>query len=121
MSETRYTFCRICEGTCGLEVADRPLEPQRRVYSSWSAVTWDDVPGDVAGVVERQSQPHAPHHPKVKSSFLAGDGPETIEPLSGMSHLSGILVELRKAPPGAVAGEAHGAKGEGAFERTVAA
>jgi len=63
--------------------------------------------------------PHARKHPGVNSNFLAGDGPETIEPLSGMSHLSGILVELRKAPPGAVAGEDRGEMG--AVERTVAA
>ena len=44
-------------------------------------------------------------HPGVNSNFLAGDGPATIEPLSGMSHLSGILVELRKAPPGSLPGE----------------
>jgi formate dehydrogenase len=49
--------------------------------------------------------PHARRHPGVNSNVLAGDGPSTIEPLSGMSHLSGILVELRKAPPGSLPGE----------------
>jgi hypothetical protein len=41
----------------------------------------------------------------VNSNVLAGDGPESIERLSGMSHLSGILVDLRKAPAGAEPGE----------------
>jgi anaerobic selenocysteine-containing dehydrogenase len=40
---------------------------------------------------------HAQKHPGVNSNLLAGDGPENIESLSGMSHLSGILVDLRKA------------------------
>jgi hypothetical protein len=28
--------------------------------------------------------------------LLAGDGPDNIEKLSGMSHLSGILVDVRR-------------------------
>jgi formate dehydrogenase len=40
---------------------------------------------------------HAQQHPGVNSNYLAGDGAENIEALSGMSHLSGILVELQKA------------------------
>lgn len=40
---------------------------------------------------------HAAKHPGVNSNLLAGDGPEHIEALSGMSHLSGILVSLRRA------------------------
>jgi formate dehydrogenase len=38
---------------------------------------------------------HARKHPGVNSNLLAGDGPETIERLSGMSHLSGIVVDIR--------------------------
>ena len=38
---------------------------------------------------------HARKHPGINSNLLAGDGPETIEVLSGMSHLSGILVDIR--------------------------
>ena len=41
--------------------------------------------------------PHAQQHPGVNSNLLAGDGARNIETLSGMSHLSGILVELRRA------------------------
>ena len=39
---------------------------------------------------------HAAAHPGVNSNLLAGDGPDNIEKLSGMSHLSGILIEVRK-------------------------
>lgn len=39
----------------------------------------------------------ARQRPGVNSNLLAGDGPENIEPLSGMSHLSGIVVEVRRA------------------------
>lgn len=43
---------------------------------------------------------HAQSHPGVNSNLLAGDGPENIEALSGMSHLSGILVDVRKIHSG---------------------
>lgn len=42
---------------------------------------------------------HARKHPGVNSNLLAGDGPENIEALSGMSHLSGILVDVRPVRP----------------------
>ncbi len=41
---------------------------------------------------------HAAEHPGVNSNLLAGDGSENIERLSGMSHLSGILVDVRRSP-----------------------
>ena len=40
---------------------------------------------------------HARGHPGVNSNWLAGDGPRNIDPLSAMSHLSGIWVRLEKA------------------------
>jgi anaerobic selenocysteine-containing dehydrogenase len=40
---------------------------------------------------------HAKRHPGVNSNHLAGDGVENVEKLSGMSHLSGIIVELERA------------------------
>lgn len=40
---------------------------------------------------------HAQRHPGVNSNYLAGDGRGNIEPLSGMSHLSGIVVEIARA------------------------
>jgi hypothetical protein len=39
---------------------------------------------------------HAQQHPGINSNYLAGDGAENVETLSGMSHLSGIIIELRK-------------------------
>jgi formate dehydrogenase len=41
----------------------------------------------------------ARRRPGVNSNLLAGDGPENVEPLSGMSHLTGIVVEVRRAGP----------------------
>ena len=38
---------------------------------------------------------HAAEHPGVNSNLLAGAGPGNIEKLSGMSHLSGILIDVR--------------------------
>ncbi len=43
---------------------------------------------------------HARGHPGVNSNWLAGDGPRNIDPLSAMSHLSGIWVRLEKATAG---------------------
>jgi formate dehydrogenase len=40
---------------------------------------------------------HAIRHPGVNSNYLAGDGAQNIEKLSGMSHLSGIFVEIEPA------------------------
>ena len=40
---------------------------------------------------------HAAQHPGVNSNLLAGDGLQNVEPLSGMSHLSGILIDIRPA------------------------
>jgi len=40
---------------------------------------------------------HAQQHPGVNVNVLAGDGPAHIERLSSMSHLSGILVDVRRA------------------------
>jgi formate dehydrogenase len=40
---------------------------------------------------------HAQKNPGVNSNFLAGDGPAHIERLSGMSHLSGIPVDIQRS------------------------
>jgi formate dehydrogenase len=45
---------------------------------------------------------HAQQHPGINSNYLAGDGADNVEALSGMSHLSGILIELRKSDSAAV-------------------
>jgi len=42
---------------------------------------------------------HARRHPGVNSNLLAGDGADNIEKLSGMSHLSGIPVDIRRSGP----------------------
>jgi len=39
---------------------------------------------------------HARAHPGVNSNWLAGDGPDNVERLSGMSHLSGLFVDVRR-------------------------
>ena len=51
------------------------------------------------GHAKAEGLSHARAHPGVNSNLLAGDGASNVEPLSGMSHLSGILVELRRAQP----------------------
>ena len=43
----------------------------------------------------------AREHAGVNSNLLAGDGVANTEALSGMSHLSGIEISVRPAPPGA--------------------
>jgi anaerobic selenocysteine-containing dehydrogenase len=42
---------------------------------------------------------HAQKHAGVNSNLLAGDGYDNIEKLSGMSHLAGIVVDIRKVEP----------------------
>ena len=42
---------------------------------------------------------HARDHPGVNSNLLAGDGPHNVEKLSGMAHLSGIVVVVSAAQP----------------------
>jgi hypothetical protein len=65
-------------------------------------VTDEMMPRTVAipqcwGHAKADGLPHARAHAGVNSNLPAADGRESIERLSGMSHLSGILVELRKA------------------------
>lgn len=40
---------------------------------------------------------HASQHPGVNSNLLAGDGRDNVEALSGMSHLTGILIDVTRA------------------------
>ncbi len=66
-------------------------------------VTDEMMPRTVAipqcwGHASADGMAHARSHPGVNSNLLAGDGPENVDSLSGMSHLSGILVEIRKVP-----------------------
>jgi len=60
----------------------------------------DMMPGTVAipqcwGHADARGLSHAARHPGVNSNLLAGDGRDNIEALSGMSHLSGILIDVR--------------------------
>ena len=48
------------------------------------------------GHADADGLPHAKRNPGVNSNLLAGDGPANIEALSGMSHLSGILVGVER-------------------------
>jgi len=62
-------------------------------------VTEEMMPGTVAipqcwGHENADGLGHAVRHPGVNSNLLAGDGAANTEPLSGMSHLSGIVVDL---------------------------
>ena len=67
------------------------------------------MPGTVAipqcwGHEQADGMPHAQRHPGVNSNLLAGDGRANVESLSGMSHLSGILVDIEPATPANAAG-----------------
>ncbi|MEM7411052.1 MAG: molybdopterin-dependent oxidoreductase [Myxococcota bacterium] len=67
-------------------------------------VTDEMMPGTLAipqcwGHEKADGLRHAQTHPGVNSNHLAGDGPENIEALSSMSHLSGILVDVRRCEP----------------------
>jgi anaerobic selenocysteine-containing dehydrogenase len=60
------------------------------------------MPGTVAipqcwGHEKADGLPHAQKHPGVNSNFLAGDGYGNTEKLSGMAHLSGILVDITRS------------------------
>ncbi|MFK8020499.1 MAG: molybdopterin-dependent oxidoreductase [Pseudomonadales bacterium] len=65
-------------------------------------ITDEMMPGTVAipqcwGHAKADGLPHAQKHPGVNSNFLAGDGRANVEQLSGMSHLSGIVVDIKKS------------------------
>lgn len=60
------------------------------------------MPGTVAipqcwGHEKADGLSHAQKNPGVNSNYLAGDGYQNVEKLSGMSHLSGILVDIEKS------------------------
>lgn len=62
------------------------------------------MPGTIAipqcwGHLKADGLTHAQQHPGVNSNLLAGDGLDNIEELSGMSHLSGIIVDIKKCNP----------------------
>lgn len=71
---THTTFCRICEALCGLNVT---VEDNRVVA----------VHPDHEHVATRG----------VNVNLLAADGPDRIERVSGMAHLTGFDVEVKPA------------------------
>lgn len=109
---TNYVYLSPDDAT-RIGVADDDLVEVESAYGRIripARVTDEMMPRTIAipqcwGHAKAEGLPHARKHPGVNSNFLAGDGPSSIEPLSGMSHLSGILVELRKAPAGSAPGE----------------
>jgi anaerobic selenocysteine-containing dehydrogenase len=67
-------------------------------------VTDEMMPGTVAlpygwGHADADGLSIAQQHPGVNSNHLAGDGLQNIEALSGMAHLSGIVVDVRAVEP----------------------
>ena len=65
-------------------------------------VTEEMMPRTVAipqcwGHAKADGLSHASTHPGVNSNLLAGDGAAHVEALSGMSHLSGILIDITRA------------------------
>jgi len=67
-------------------------------------VTDEMMPGTVAlpygwGHADADGLSVAQQHPGVNSNHLAGDGLQNVEALSGMSHLSGIVVDVRAVEP----------------------
>ncbi len=60
------------------------------------------MPGTIAipqcwGHEKADGLQHAQRHPGINSNYLAGDGYENVEKLSGMAHLAGILIDIKKS------------------------
>jgi len=107
----RTNYAYLCaEDAARIGVADGDLLEVASAHGRIripARVTGDLMPLTVAipqcwGHAGADGLAHARRHPGVNSNLLAGDGPENIEPLSGMSHLSGIPIDVRRvtdAPP----------------------
>ncbi|MCY4427412.1 MAG: molybdopterin-dependent oxidoreductase [Halieaceae bacterium] len=102
--KTNYAY--ICPRDARrIGVADRQWVKVSSEYDSIFIpvrVTDEMMPGTVAipqcwGHQKADGLSHAQRHPGVNSNLLAGDGYRNIEKLSGMAHLSGILVEIEKS------------------------
>ncbi|HZR83989.1 MAG TPA: molybdopterin-dependent oxidoreductase [Candidatus Binatia bacterium] len=110
--ETNYAYVSR-EDAVRIGIADGELVEVESAHGCIripARVTDDMMPRTIAipqcwGHARAEGLGHARSHPGVNSNVLAGDGPGHIERLSGMSHLSGILVDLRRAPAGAEPGE----------------
>jgi anaerobic selenocysteine-containing dehydrogenase len=103
--KTNYAYLSIEDAT-RIGVGNDDLVEVESAHGSIripARVTDELMPRTVAipqcwGHAKADGMAHARTHPGVNSILLAGDGPENVESLSGMSHLSGILVEVRKVP-----------------------
>ena len=78
-----------------MQVAVGFSEERRRVTSEMMPLTIA-IP-QCWGHAKAEGLPHAQRHPGVNSNLLAPDGYDSIEKLSGMSHLAGLLVDVRRA------------------------
>ncbi len=105
-AQTKYTFCRYCEACCGLKVTveNDTAEVTTTVATVTIRVktTEDLMPGTVAfphgwGHKNADGLTIASQHPGTNVNHLIADGPEGCEPLAGMSHMTGVLVDIRKA------------------------
>lgn len=103
ISVTDATRLQICEN----DLVD--VSSEQGEITLPAKITDEMMPGTIAipqcwGHKNADGLPHAQQHPGVNSNLLAGDGHHHIEALSGMSHLSGILVDLRKSSRLAIQG-----------------
>jgi hypothetical protein len=76
--EVHHTFCRICESLCGLMLGTCALPHG-----------WGHQHATGLSVASRTRG--------VNVNLLAASGPDSIDPLSNMSHLTGIVVDVTRA------------------------
>jgi anaerobic selenocysteine-containing dehydrogenase len=102
--KARSNLCYMHPGDAGqVGIEDGDLATVTSAYDSITLpvrITDEMMPRTIAipqcwGHARADGLSHARNHPGVNSNLLAGDGPGHIEALSGMSHLSGILVDVR--------------------------
>ena len=100
---TNYLYVHPDDAARGLETASSPTSrPRPRPCASRSALLADLMPGTVA-------LPHGWGHQHAKGlsvarktsgvnvNLLAADGPDRLERVSGMAHLTGIPVDVERA------------------------
>ena len=59
----------------------------------------EELPGHRVVAASGSLPPGAPDDAYGRVVMLAADGPDAIEPISGMAHFNGILVEVTPLPP----------------------
>lgn len=78
------------------------VETKTAVITLPVRITEDMMPGAVAvphgwGHKEAEGLSIAKRNPGANVNLLAADGPESVEPISGMAHLTGFIVDVRAA------------------------